>query len=275
MIRYHDIRSNYSEFRTNTIKTVSTRKFIDLLKSRHLDDVSSIFEVLGNKGPIRIYLDIEYVPNDRILIRIINQFKDFFERYFKREIGSYVVTKNHYVSKKKLNSYHVIFTKYKFRLFDVRNLVELFVIRFAEFNDFIDLKCYSVDNLFRSIGQYTIDHYNNVRSDNFENYHGIYNLTEGRFYEDNELNDELIEGTIIQGIEHCKEFDVKIPKQSQAIVNILIDYKKNKGCSGKSVLHVKREYEQIQEDLTYLKNFMFTMLFFLVLLLLINFSTFL
>lgn len=266
MIRYHDIQSDYSEFRTNTIKTIRTAEFINLLKSRHLDNTSSIFEVIGKTTPIKIYLDVEYVPGDQVLKKIIDQFNDFFEKYFRFPVGPYVVTKNHFVSKKKLHSYHIIFTKYKLRLFDVRNLIGKFVVRHAEFNDYIDLKCYSVDNLFRSIGQYTIDHYNNVRSNNFDNYHGLYNLSEGRFYNKDELTNKLLEKSIIQGVDRCKEFSPKVPIQSQPIVNILIDYKKNKGCNGKPVVHVKREYDQIQTDLTQLKNLVFTLLLITILL---------
>lgn len=268
MIRYHNIRSNYSEFRINTINTVDTPEFIDLLKSRHLDNDSSIFEVIGKTELIKIYLDIEYVPHDQVLKKILEQFNSFFEKYFRFPIGPYVVTKNHCISKKKLHSYHVIFTKFKLRLFDVRNLVEMFVIRHSEFNDYIDLKCYSVNNLFRSIGQYTIDHYNSVRSINFDNYHGIYNLSEGRFYKDDELTDELFEGTIIQGIRYCEEFVPKVPIQSQSLINILAEHKKNKRTSGKSIIHVNRNYEQIQTDIAQLKNFV-CILFPIVVLLLI------
>lgn len=269
MIRYHDISNNYAEFRTSSVKKISTRDFINLLKTRHLDNQSSIFEVIGKTNLVKIYMDIEYVSNDQVLQRIIETFQDFFKRYFRLPIGPYVVTKNHYISKKKLNSYHVVFTDYKLRLFDIRNLIGMFVVRHAEFNDYIDLQCYSVDNLFRSIGQYTIDHYNNVRSNNFENYHSLYNLPECRFYREDELTDVLIEKSVIQVIDSCKELGVKVPIQSQAIINILIDYKKNKGCNGKPLVHVKREYEQIQTDLIQLKNFIIILFSLLVLSLMI------
>jgi hypothetical protein len=269
MIRYHDISNNYAEFRTATVQKILTKDFIDLLKTRYLDNQSSIFESIGKTSPIKIYMDIEYVSNDQMLQRIIDKFQDFFKRYFRLPIGHYVVTKNNYISRKKLNSYHFVFTDYKLRLFDVRNLIGMFVVRHAEFNDYIDLQCYSVDNLFRSIGQYTIDHYNNVRSNNFENYHSLYNLHESRFYREDELTDELIEQSIVQGIDSCKELDAKIPIQSQPIINILIDYKKNKGCNGKPLVHVKREYDNIQTDLINIKNFIILLLLLILFMLVI------
>lgn len=250
MIRYHNISNEYSEFRTNTVITVPTNDFINLLKDTRLNLESSVFEVIGKTNLMKIYMDIEYVANDQVLQKIIDTFKDFFEKYFRFPVGPYVVTKNHYISKKKLHSYHVVFTKYKLRLFDVRNLIRMFVIRHAEFNDYIDLQCYSVDNLFRSVGQYTIDHYNNTRSINFENYHGIYNLREKRFYDEDELSDKLLEETVIQAIDHCEEFTAKIPIQSQAIVNILIGYKKNRCNNAKPA----SPDIDIQNDLVLLKN---------------------
>jgi hypothetical protein len=227
MIRYHNIQNAYSEFRTNTIQKLSTSDFTKLLKSRYNDEKSSIYEVIGNSELIKLYFDIECVPNDQVLRTILDKFQTFAKKSLRVYLDNYVVTKNHYIDpKKKMCSYHVIFTDYKLRLFDVRNLVGMFVTKHAEFNNFIDLQCYSVDNLFRSIGQYTIDHYNNVRSYNFENYHSLYNIKEERFYEDVEINDSMIGKTIIQNINDTNEFPKMIPVQPQSLINILIEHKK-------------------------------------------------
>jgi hypothetical protein len=227
MIRYHNIQNAYSEFRTNTIQKLPVSDFVKLLKSRYNDKKSSIYEVIGKSELIKIYFDIECVPNDQVLRTILDKFQSFANKFLRIHLDNYVVTKNHYIdSKKKMCSYHVIFTDYKLRLFDVRNLVGMFVTKHAEFNNFIDLQCYSVDNLFRSIGQYTIDHYNNVRSYNFENYHSLYNLKEERFYKDIEINDSMIKKTIIQSIHDTNEFPKMVPIQPQPLINILIEHKK-------------------------------------------------
>lgn len=227
MIRYHNIQNAYSEFRTNTVQKLSASDFIKLLKSRSNDEKSSIFEVIGKSELIKIYFDIECVPNDQVLRTILDKFQSFATKFLKVYLDNYVVTKNHYIdSKKKMCSYHVVFTDYKLRLYDVRNLVGMFVTKHAEFNNFIDLQCYAVDNLFRSVGQYTVDHYNNVRSYNFENYHSLYNLKEERFYEDIEINDSMIGKTIIQNINDTTEFPRMVPIQPQALINILIEHKK-------------------------------------------------
>lgn len=227
MIRYHNIQNAYTEFRTNTVQKLSASDFIKLLKSRSNDEKSSIFEVIGKSELIKIYFDIECVPNDQVLRTILDKFQSFAIKFLKVYLDNYVVTKNHYIdSKKKMCSYHVVFTDYKLRLYDVRNLVSMFVTKHAEFNNFIDLQCYAVDNLFRSIGQYTVDHYNNVRSYNFENYHSLYNLKEERFYEDVEINDSMIGKTIIQNINDTTEFPRMVPIQPQALINILIEHKK-------------------------------------------------
>jgi hypothetical protein len=256
LICYHWINDSYSEFRPTTIVNATTNRFITILRENKFNNTSSLFEVISSKSMLKLFMDIEYVPDNNTAKGIINKFIRYFASTYKVNIEKFVVTKNRWVGRRKKHSYHVVFTDLQFTLVDIRHIVVGFIIKYPDYNKYIDLSCYVQNSLFRCIEQYSIDAFNQVRSDNLQNYHSFYDIEEDKFINESEITMELIRGSIIQDIKHCDRLKLYIPKQSPGLIPLLTEYKKLKGFNKEPLFELESTINVIFDKVTKLETYM-------------------
>lgn len=188
-VKFISIQKSYKENTLNNYVSVTIEEYIKLINNNKCSMCCTLYEVLEENRAIKIYMDIENIPNNETekIYTTIDLFKKYCKENYDLELTDYVLTQNNSSETHPGLSYHVIFKYYNTYIYILRNLMENFIIKYSELEKYIDCSVYSSLRLFKSVYQ--------IGTTEIKNPNNYHNLIIG-----------TVEDSIIQNTVNTKEF---------------------------------------------------------------------
>lgn len=153
LVRYIALEKSYTENCSSKYKHATTEAYQKLIDT---SSSPSRFEILSGTANLKMYFDIEKIPNENIIKPLIDDLIYFIKKTAGIDIVDYALTYNSGSSSHSGHSYHLILQGYCTTQDNMRNLVNHFIAEIPAYEPYIDVSVYSHNRFFRSINQAVI-----------------------------------------------------------------------------------------------------------------------